>query len=208
MKIAKLIFITLLSLSLTGCAWGPGTLDETQDQILTVAYKSPTADFSTFKTFAITDSILVISGVNSKERVKDSESDMILQTVTDNMVAQGYTQVAVGTDGTDLVVDLSYLESTTTNVYPGYWGDWDWWWDWYNPLYPWYPYYPSYIPTIVSSYSTGTLFIDVADIVNSTTEEKVPVVWHGIVRSILNGKHNEGEIKAAINDCFIIMPLK
>ncbi len=206
MKIVKLALLAFLSVWVASCSWGPGSLEETRDQILTIAYKSPETDFSQLKTFAIADSMsVVING--KKKRVQNEQTMKVYSQVVQNLNKLGYSQV-VTSENPDLLVDLGYIQSTNTTVYPGYWSDWDWWWDTFDyPWYPWHPYYPFPIPTVVESYTTGSVIIEMAD-VRSVKEEKVPVVWQGIVRSILNGKHTDGEISAAINEVFTILPPK
>ena len=123
------------------------------------------------------------------------------------MNANGYTQVDA--DGNpDLLVDLAYIQKANTYMYPGYWNDWDWWWNYnYYPWFGWGSYYP-YQTWFITSYTTGSLVIEVADVVNVATEQNVPVVWHGLVREILNGRHTQQELLEAVNEVFTILPPK
>jgi hypothetical protein len=50
--------------------------------------------------------------------------------------------------------------------------------------------------------------IEVADVVNVATESTVPVVWHGLVREILNGQHTQQELVSSIDEVFTILPPK
>lgn len=206
MKIVKLTLLAFVSVWVASCSWGPGDLDETQDQILTIAYKSPDANFAQLKTYAVADSMsVVING--KKERVKNETSDKIFSQIIQNMNSLGYTMVEAA-QNPNLLVDLGYIQSTNTTIYPGYWSDWDWWWDsYFYPWYPWNPYYPYPMPAVVSSYSTGTIIIEMADVTN-VKESTVPIIWHGVVRSILNGSHTQAELIDSINEVFTILPPK
>lgn len=206
MKIIKLSVIAIISIMVASCSWGPGNLDETQDQILTIAYKSPDANFQNLKTYAMADSMsVVIDG--RKERVKNEDSQAIFSLIAQNLNKLGYTQTDPDSNPS-VLVDLGYIQSTNKAVYPGYWNDWDWWWNYYYyPYYPWHPYYPYPMPAVVSTYTTGTIIIEMAD-VTLVKEEKVPVVWHGVVRSILNGTHTQAQLTDAINEVFTMLPPK
>ncbi|MBE6246774.1 MAG: DUF4136 domain-containing protein [Bacteroidales bacterium] len=207
MKI-KLLPIIFVGALVSACAWGPGSnMDETRDQILTVARKTEAVDFNQFNSFAITDSVTVVND-GKKTRLSNDTTDLIIAQVVRNMNMNGYTQVQVD-ENPDLLVDLAYIQRTNTYMYPGYWNDWDWWWNYnYFPWFGWDSYYPYQMPVFISSYTTGSLVIEVADVVNVATEASVPVVWHGLIREILNGKHTQQELVSAIDEVFTILPPK
>lgn len=207
MKIIKLALFAFVSVAVASCNWGPGALDETQDQVLTIAYKSETADFSKFQSYAITDSVSVVYN-GKKFRLQNDTTDMIIAQVVQNMNKNGYNQVDASANP-NLVVDVSYIQSTNTTIYPGYWNDWDWWWNYYYyPWNSWYPYYPYHMPTVVSSYTTGSVIIEIADMTNIAAESNVPIVWHGLIRSILNGTHSKQQLLSSIDEVFTILPPK
>jgi hypothetical protein len=64
------------------------------------------------------------------------------------------------------------------------------------------------MPVFISSYTTGSIVIEVADVVNVATESTVPVVWHGLIREILNTNHTQQELLSAIDEVFAILPPK
>ena len=204
---ARLMLIVFVGALVSACSWGPGALDETRDQILTVARKGETANFSNYHSFAITDSITV-SQDGVKYRLNNDTTDMIIAQIVVNMNKYGYTQV-VPSNNPDLLVDVSYIKKTNTYMYPGYWNDWDWWWDSFNyPWHSWDTFYPYPMPNFISSYTTGSLIIEVADVVSVATESSVPIVWHGLVREILNGTHTQQELISSIDEVFAILPPK
>jgi hypothetical protein len=202
---ARLMLIVFVGALVSACSWGPGALDETRDQILTVARKGETANFSKYHSFAISDSITV-SEDGKKFRLSNDTTDMIIAQIVVNMNKYGYTQV-VPTGNPDLLVDVSYIKKTNTYMYPGYWNDWDWWWDSFDyPWHSWDTFYPYPMPNFISSYTTGSLVIEVADVVSVATESSVPIVWHGLIREILNGTHTQQELISSIDEVFAILP--
>lgn len=206
MKVRLMLMIFAGAL-VTACSWGPGALDETQNQILTVARKGANANFSNYRTFAITDSLAVVED-SYKFRMNNDTTDMIIAQVVVNMNKYGYTQVVVE-DNPDLLVDVAYIKKTNTYMYPGYWNDWDWWWNCnHYPWYGWDSFYPYQMPVFISSYSTGSLVIEIADVTSVATEASVPVVWHGLVREILNGTHTYAQLISSIDEVFAILPPK
>jgi hypothetical protein len=64
------------------------------------------------------------------------------------------------------------------------------------------------MPVFISSYTTESIVIEVADVVNVATESIVPVVWHGLIREILNTNHTQQELLSAIDEVFAILPPK
>ena len=204
---ARLMLIIFVGALVSACSWGPGALDETRDQILTVARKGETANFTNYHTFAIADSVSVVED-EMKYRLNNDTTARIIAQIVVNMNKYGYAKVEAD-ENPDLLVDVSYIKKTNTYMYPGYWDDWDWWWDSYNyPWYGWNTFYPYQMPVFISSYTTGSLVIEIADVVSVATESSVPIVWHGLVREILNGKHTENELIQAIDNVFAILPPK
>ena len=206
MKKLFLLFI-VAALSSTICTVFNEDYDETVEQFVSVAYRSADTDFSQFKTFVVADSILYVDSDKSV-RKKNNLTEEVKSAVTSELTSLGYSVAAAG-QAPDMIVDLAYLVSTTTTIYPGYWWGWDYWWyyDWYYPsYYPFYPYYPYPMYPVATSYSTGSLIIEIVDYANMSEGSNPPIVWHGLVRSILNSSHTSQERAQAIGQCFDMMP--
>lgn len=206
----KIIFAaSVMVIALAGCSWWDNFDNETANEVLSVVYKSPEANFNDYQTFMITDSVLYVNEERNT-RVSNTFTERLIENVTENFEACGYTKV---TDRQpDLIIDLSFIVSTFSSVYvdPFYYWGWDWWWDymWWDG-YPFYPYYPYAIPTYYSSYSAYNIIIEAVDMTNADNAEKVPVVWHAVVRSLVNGENaSEQEIREAVHECFEMMPPK
>lgn len=206
MKKRYFILILLSVLALNSCDLYEDN-NETLGQITSAVIKSPDADFSQYRTFAITDSVLFVNNKDSK-RTKTEFSDLIVNCVSEEFETIGYKKITEGDP--DLIIDLTYFELRNTTVIfdPYYWWDWAWWWDYcpYYPYDPFYPYYPYPMPSYYSSYTTGSLVIETVDMTRLEKEHAVPIVWHAVVRSILGASHSKAEIKEAVDECFTILP--
>jgi hypothetical protein len=210
-----ILFVT--SLLVGSCSFFNDDYRETIEQFVSVAYKSDNADFSQYETYVVADSILYVDG-DKNVRKKNDLTDEVKSVIAGAMNALGYTPFIASSASSkpDLILDLSYIVSTTTTIYPGYWWGWDYWYyyDWFYPYFPYdpyypggfYPYYPYPMYPMVSSYSTGSLTIDMVDIKNLQKDSNPPIVWHGLVRSILTSAHTSEERADAIAQCFDMMP--
>lgn len=187
--------ITLLALAavvVSSCTYYPDDASIVEEQLVAVTQYDTKVDFTHYTTFSVPDNVYYITGFNSvtgKTSGTYVPSPTITQAVTDNMVARGYTKVTVSPD---LDIQLTAVVITNVSVYyPG------WWWDYY----PYYPYYPYPYAPVVSSYSTGTLIMDIIDMDPVYTKSK-PIIWTGLVRGLLDNSHTTGQLTTSINECF------
>lgn len=209
----KTFFLVLITSLLAGsCSFWNNDYHETMSQFVSVAYRADNTDYSQYKTFFVADSLLYVDGEKNL-RKKNNLTDEVKGIVTKELTDLGYTPFQSGsaTGKPDLIVDMSYIVTTTTTIYPGYWWGWDYWYDyyWLYPYYPYdpfYPYYPYPMYPMVSSYSAGSLTIDIVDMKNYKEGTNPPIVWHGLVRSILDATHSSEERATAIEQCFEMMP--
>lgn len=206
MKHFYILLLLASSLVINGCSWYGKSIDEVDNEFLSLAYKS-SSSFSGYSTFQIADSVKFVKDATSVRTLNDI-TQSIIDMVSDNMVALGYTKVSGGA-APDLIVDLAFIVSTTNSFFPGYYWDWGYWWSepWYSNTEPWFTYYP-YSTPINSSYSAGSLVIDIADITAVSNSTRVPIVWHGLVAKLLSRDYTNEERLAAITKCFEILPPK
>ena len=172
-----ILFVT--SLLVGSCSFFNDDYHETVDQFVSVAYRSDNADFSQYETYVVADSILYVDG-DKNVRKKNDLTDEVKSVIAGAMNALGYTPFIASSASSkpDLILDLGYIVSTTTTIYPGYWWGWDYWYcyDWFYPYYPYdpyypggfYPYYPYPMYPMASSYSSGSLTIDIVDLMIET----------------------------------------
>lgn len=203
----KIVKFLLLSLSAVLFSQSCSLYNDDSETILqnvSIAQKSPIADFSQYHTYAITDSILYISD-NEKHRTDNVFVQNILSGISSNMERLGYSKVE-SSQPSDLLIDVSYLLTATTIYYdPYYYWGWDYWW-WWDGYYPYYPYYPYPMPIEYTSYYTGNVIIAIVDMTNP--DKSFPIVWHGVVRSLISGSNSVEDINNAIDECFTILPPK
>ncbi|MBQ5882863.1 MAG: DUF4136 domain-containing protein, partial [Bacteroidales bacterium] len=106
-KIVKFLLLSLSAvLFLQSCSLYNDD-SETILQNVSIAQKSPIADFSQYHTYAITDSILYISD-NEKHRTDNIFVQNILSGISSNMERLGYSKVE-SSQPSDLLIDVSYL---------------------------------------------------------------------------------------------------
>lgn len=142
-----------------------------------------TADFSSYTTFSIADSVDVIQNNQLAGRSINSFDTSVISLVAAAMTQAGYKQVAKNATP-DLAIDISRVYNTSTAVfdYSDYWDDYGSYWDPYYWGYPGYGYYDPYAVGVYSI-TTGALEIDLLDLKNAPSEaNKIRVIWTGMAR--------------------------
>jgi hypothetical protein len=145
------------------------------------------ADFSSFSTYYLPDSILIIGDKKEAEYWNDENAQKIINTYATNMANKGYLRTD-NKEEADLGLQVSYVKSTyfVTNYgepqwwwgYPGYWGVpyWGDWGDWY------YPY------AITYSYSTGSFVTELLNLdAPQGQNAQLPVLWTAYMSGVLSG---------------------
>jgi len=176
------ILITLLGLSLfAGCYPGDSvTLDEL-DIVLT--FHDDTVDFSSYKTYAITDVIL------GDDPDRDMTLDgFILSEIRRNLQELNYLEVDPTVTTPDLIIMAEIV--ITDNYVVG--GGGCFYGCYCDPWYPWAcgpGYFPPYPPSYVVSFSDGTLIYHMIDFEKwETADGDIASVWlagiNGILRNL------------------------
>ena len=99
--------------------------------------------------------------------------------------------------GPDLLLAPAAWETTTIF----YWYDyWYWWWGGY---YPGWPYYP---PVYYSSYTTGTLLMNLIDPDELGSNGNPILQWSGAINGILTKSYNATRVNNLIDKVFTISP--
>jgi hypothetical protein len=146
-------------------------------------------DFKGQRTFAIPDSVILITGDvfndpdgNGKPQFGNpTYSTAVLNKLKDNMAANGWTMVSKD-NNPDVVLLVSAM--TTTNIY--YYYDWTYWGWWYGGWYGWY--YPGwYYPPYVTGYRSGSIFIQMAQLKGLSQGDNVTVAWNCIINGLAEG---------------------
>ncbi len=199
------VMIISLITFLNGCY--PDKIDYVDEYDLASTVYDEDADFSSYTTFTVVDTIMHLTDDGEDDPNFSRENDAyILGLVRDNMAALAYTEIpdADSLNPADLVL---FVEALSSDYYQ-YWGYYYDYWGWYGggywgggywgPSWPWYPGY-------VSSYSTGTLMVEMFDAESYDPEEKtVDGIWMGIVDGILtnNNSSTKQRLEKQINQLF------
>jgi len=203
-KLSIILFVAVL-VYFSSCTKYPPDVTRLQEDLVIYTQVDIEKDFNQFKTFAIVDSIAYIDNKDSGH-ILTPNAQAVLDQIILNMQNRGFVKVGKN-DNPNLAIAVSTIKTTTTTVYypgwywgypgyypPGYWG---------YPGYGWYyPYYPTYI----TSYSSGSLIIDMFDFVNITEDDQIPIIWYAFIRALLTGRHTIDQIKASVDQAFIQTP--
>ena len=173
----KILFISAAVLLMAACQKEPYTSDNDNSYLV---YTSPGKDvnFTQYKTFDMTDSLLVIGQGSKPKYVRNDAVKAILLDFRRNMEARGFVYTP-DAEAADLGVQLTYVIKTERFVqfysdpywwldYPGYWpsGYWGNWTGYYMPR------------PVTYTYTTNALL---TDIVNLTGEQKegtpLEILW-------------------------------
>jgi hypothetical protein len=188
--------VPILGLLLWGCyPNGPEYVDD-----LDVVYTthSKTYDFAGKSTYALPDKIVTDVKIEDGETtfvyMKEAFATPILNTIDDNMEALGWTKVPISGDP-DILVNPAAMSSTT--YFYSYWYDW-WYGGWYGGWYGWY--YPPYYT--VSSYTTGTMLITIADPNEDSPIGETEAKWVAAANGLASGAYDITRVTKGINQAF------
>ena len=159
----------------------------------------PEYDFTDKQTYAMPDKIVVDVDIKDGDTtvtyMKDIYATPILAAIEANMNAYGWDRVGVNQDP-DLLLTPGGITSTT--FYYSYW--YDWWYGGYWGGWGWY--YPPYYT--VSSYTTGTMIMVLADPNQSSNSpiNRSPALWLSAANGLLTGYSDINRVTNSINQSF------
>ena len=186
-----LLWILSLPLVLSSCY--PGGPEYVEDMDLVATMYDATFDFTKVNTYIMPDTVMPVYDPDNSEDAEPVDKQMqelILDEVAEQFELLGYERKYDTIDGyPDVYVTLTAFSSTYVGYYYDYWY---YYWGYY-PYWPpywgggYYPYYP-WGGTVVYSYTTGTVLIQMMDPNNVDIEnEKIPVVWIGAINGLAEG---------------------
>jgi len=159
------------------------------DQLdVTLTYYDTVYNFTQNQTFAIRDSVGIVTNYLSDEEIEElykpgGASEKIREYVAQKYIDLGYTRVANDQEfdfGVNLVAMM--MQSTTVVGYPpGYWwgygGYWGWYGGWYPPYYGWYPWsytaYQTNTGTILMEFATGESIRAYNEFIENKTDDEL-----------------------------------
>jgi hypothetical protein len=196
-KTGALLAVVAMMLLLGACRKDAVSNLSTEESRIYITDHDSTVNFSLYKTYSISDSVAVIDDNHSTRQLDDADAAYVAS-VKKYMDQLGYTQVDKNSHP-DLGVDISHIINTSTGVvsYPDYWGYYD---SYYDPYYWGYGGYDYYVPYSYDVYTVreGALSIDLLDLKNAASTNKINLVWTGVIRGegIFNASTAESQVKA------------
>ena len=191
----------------SGCAKNPLN-DMTQEESrIYITQRDSTAQFGSYHTFNIVDSVAVINNQGQGKELEDGDAELI-DLVASQMEARGYVQVAAD-QNPDLGINVTRISHTYLNVepypyqywgYPGYWDPGMW-------GYPGYDYYfpPTfgYYPPMFRFYNTQSdvMAIDIIDLKNASKDDQLEGIWNASLKGagVLTPANYAAEIQAVFD---------
>ena len=189
-------------IALTACEKDPD-MDNLDSDLVVYTNYAPDANFGSFDTYYMPDSILEVGG-NRATFWKDENSDKIISEIAAGMESKGYTRTT-DKNSASVGVQVSYLSENNQVVvggggwYPGWW-DYSFWGPWWGGWY--YPYSVSYS----YSYATHSLMIEMVDLTGKSDggNARLPVVWYAEAYGYRfgNGRYDMNLILNGIDQAF------
>lgn len=201
-RVGKSFAPPILGLGLLLAACHPTGAEYVSDLDVVATTHDATFDFATPSTYSRPDRIYLISGDPTStppDRLNPQLEQLILNTLDNEMSALGYTLVSVG-QTPDLIITAGALKVTNVSYYYGYWCGY---WAYYYPCYPYYP------PVVgVTTYTVGTLLIDMAPYSASPPGNQIKGVWTAVIRGVQTGSQSsdQARIVNGISQAFIQSP--
>ena len=182
----EFLVLLMAPLAFASCEKDADT-DKLDNKFVVYTNYDKNANFSSFSTYYLPDSILIIGDKKEAEYWNDENAQLIINTYATNMANRGYLRTD-NKEEADLGLQVSYVKNTyfVTNYgepqwwwgYPGYWGVpyWGDWGDWY------YPY------AITYSYSTGSFVTELLNLdAPQGQNAQLPVLWTAYMSGVLSG---------------------
>ena len=219
-KMLAAIVLPAIIIMLTSC-YPDDNLSVSETDIVMVGYYD-SVDFKTLKTYFMSDTVYPVRDDTSDHSLI-KYNDKIISTIAANMEAYGYTRLLEATTDTP-DIRISSASITVKNVTVGYWypyyPGWGWGWGWKKSTSRdtdyYYPGYPGYYPPgygwgypYYSSYTTGTLLIEMADPVDYRVVKNdtvTPIYWSGGINGVLSSGSDEKRVIDGINKAFELSP--
>lgn len=204
----KILFFSALALMTAACHKEPYPKDSDNEYLV---YTSPGKDvtFTSFRTFDLADSLLVIGQSEKPEYSQSDNALALIQQVRVNLEKLGYIYTPDNPDA-DLGVQMTFVIKTEKYVkyyndpywwldYPGYWPS-GYWGNWTGFYYP----YP-----VTYTYTTNAL---ITDMVNLTGEQEegapLEVVWTSYIGGPAgySVQNDINRLKASVDQAFAQSP--
>ncbi|TWI81996.1 uncharacterized protein DUF4136 [Chitinophaga japonensis] len=186
-------------LVLNSCSKDPLNDMTDEESRIYVTNRDTTANFASYNTFSIVDSVAVASNGDTAKRALTEYDRQLIDAVKSAMQARGYTEVDRAAKP-DLAINLTRIDESYANTYynPGYWAGWGGYWD---PWYWGYPGYGYYFPTYYTVYyQERAVSIDLLDLKNADADKQIDAIWNAMFRGA--GVWNSSNINSMVTAVF------
>ena len=192
-----LLMVTTIGV-LSSCTKDPlKNLSEDESRIY-ITNRDSTINFSSYKTYSIADSVLVIDNGRVAGKQANAWDAQMISAIQNAMNARGFVKVA-RTQNPDLGINVSRVFNTSTNLVnlSDYWNSYG---GYYDPYYWGYGGYDYYYPPVYGYYqSTEAAFsVDILDLKNASSAQTIKVIWNGLIRGegIFNTSNVQSQAQA------------
>jgi len=180
-----------------GCTKEPLNNLTQEESRIYVTNSDSTVNFSSFKTYSISDSVVVLDNGTAYRDLTPLDQAYI-DAVNKYMQQRGYVKVNKSSNP-ELGIDVNRIYSTSTGYF-GYNDYWDYYGGYWDPYYWGYGGYGYYIPPTYGVYqiTEGAMSVDMLDLKNAADKGKIDVIWNGLIRGegIFNSSVADPSVKA------------
>ncbi len=181
----KLKFIALIAVvALAASCYSDPEQNSLSSDLVVGTDRDLQADFQTYMTYHISDTIVNITDNRNDSILVGAEALEIVNKIKENMNGLGYTFVERDENPSlgviPAVVKITNVGGACTGWwggYPGYPGGGYWGYPGYGYYYPYCGYY---------SYNTGSLTVDMIDLINTDTTTNLNNVWTATLFGVLS----------------------
>lgn len=195
----RFALLLLVGILLGSCYKYPNDSTALSDFDVVITNHNPEMDFGQVKTYILPDTIKFI-GKDLEDISADDVlfSEYVLTQIRRNMTDRNFLEVQ-DKDSADLQMAVGQLLLTweVYSYFPWY-GYGGYWWG-----YPGYGYYPPYSPTY-TTYQTGSVVMDIANLTAIDNSATIPVVWSSILDGFVSSTQtsNWSRVTTAINQAY------
>jgi hypothetical protein len=193
MKKLKLIALLAVVALTTSCYQEPEQNSLSSDLVVGTN-RDLQVDFQTYNTYHISDFITIINDDGNNSSSNGIEAIAIVNKIKENMNRLGYTFVELDENPNlgliPAIIKITNVGGACTGWwggYPGYPGGGWWGYPGYGYYYPYCGYY---------SYNTGSLTIDMVDLVNTDETTNLNAVWTATLFGVLSSSGDANVNKA------------
>ena len=197
MIVLSLLTVTTLAV-LSSCTKDPLQNMTDEESRIYITNRDSSVNFSSYKTYSISDSVLVVDNNRVAGRQADAWDRQMISAIQTAMSARGYVRVD-HTQNPDLGINVSRVFNTSTNLVnlSDYWNSYG---GYYDPYYWGYGGYDYYYPPVYGYYqSTEAAFsVDMLDLKNASSAQTIRVIWNGLIRGegIFNSNNVQSQAQA------------